>query len=398
MIKKTKIDLVCTQEMRGGGSNNMPREMGPEYMQDCMEVLLDNCCVEDPSWSEVSNFASFLNYQLSMVKNSSFTKCAAEDLPGFRGFMTRFLIQMSKDFATRSIDISDESQGKGFSKPVIKDRQRWEETPHPYVFFNEDGHTVSFFGFFLIANKDGRHQDVLEERNRRVLGSKIMTNHLLQALVANKVVFNVSLDTKTRTDKLADLCAVLGVKQPRDVDSSYELTTDNVMKIMAIWMRFKCSIPVIIMGETGCGKTRLIRFMCDLLKQDHRSENMLIMKMHGGITDQDVFVVVKKAIERARVNWTKGVKATVLFFDEANTTDSIATVKAIMCDRLVDGVPIPTEYGLQFVAAVNPYREHTQEMIKKLENAGLGYHIKADQTSDAIGRIPLRRYLFLSFF
>lgn len=27
---------------------------------------------------------------------------------------------------------------------------------------------------------------------------------------------------------------------------------------------FRCGIPVIIMGETGCGKTRLIKFMCDL--------------------------------------------------------------------------------------------------------------------------------------
>ena len=31
---------------------------------------------------------------------------------------------MSKDFAIRSIEISDESQGKGFCKPEIQDRQR----------------------------------------------------------------------------------------------------------------------------------------------------------------------------------------------------------------------------------------------------------------------------------
>ena len=26
----------------------------------------------------------------------------------------------------------------------------------------------------------------------------------------------------------------------------------------------RCDIPVVIMGETGCGKTRLIRYMCQL--------------------------------------------------------------------------------------------------------------------------------------
>ena len=55
------------------------------------------------------------------------------------------------------------------------------------------------------------------------------------------------------------LFIVLGLEKPFDVDPSYELTSDNVMKMMAIWMRFKCNIPVVIMGETGCGKTRLIR-------------------------------------------------------------------------------------------------------------------------------------------
>ena len=32
------------------------------------------------------------------------------------------------------------------------------------------------------------------------------------------------------------------------------------------------------MGETGCGKTRLIRFMCDLAAQGSGKGNMMIMK------------------------------------------------------------------------------------------------------------------------
>ena len=33
-------------------------------------------------------------------------------------------------------------------------------------------------------------------------------------------------------------------------------------------------------------------------------------------------------------------------------------------------------------------------MIQKLENAGLGYHIKQEETTDAIGSIPLRRLVY----
>ena len=96
--------------------------------------------------------------------------------------------------------------------------------------------------------------------------------------------------------------------------------------------------------------------MCDLLKQTREKENMLILKMHGGIEDADIFKIVDKAIDIAKDNTAMGIKATVLFFDEANTTDSIATVKSVMCDRLNNGKPIPDDIGLQFVAAVNPYR------------------------------------------
>ena len=42
----------------------------------------------------------------------------------------------------------------------------------------------------------------------------------------------------------------------------------------------RCGIPVIIMGETGCGKTRLIKFMCDLqIPAGADVQNMVLMKV-----------------------------------------------------------------------------------------------------------------------
>ena len=41
----------------------------------------------------------------------------------------------------------------------------------------------------------------------------------------------------------------------------------------------RCGIPVIIMGETGCGKTRLIRFMCELQAGLDGPKNLLLMKV-----------------------------------------------------------------------------------------------------------------------
>jgi len=71
----------------------------------------------------------------------------------------------------------------------------------------------------------------------------------------------------------------MGMEFPHDPDESYELTGDNVKKILAIHMRFRCNIPVVIMGETGCGKTRLIRYLCGLQTEGLKLKNMLLMKV-----------------------------------------------------------------------------------------------------------------------
>ena len=45
----------------------------------------------------------------------------------------------------------------------------------------------------------------------------------------------------------------------RTEDQSYVLTADNILKMVLIIQRIRAGIPVIVMGETGCGKTSLIR-------------------------------------------------------------------------------------------------------------------------------------------
>lgn len=48
---------------------------------------------------------------------------------------------------------------------------------------------------------------------------------------------------------------------------------------------------------------------------------------------------------------------TVLFFDEANTTEAIGVIKEIMCDGTLSGSPITLDQNLKMVAACNPYRK-----------------------------------------
>ena len=107
-----------------------------------------------------------------------------------------------------------------------------------------------------------------------------MDTGLYDALVRNRVNLAENFDVLPRAQKIEKLCNVMGQTFPHDPDETYELTTDNVKKILAIYMRFRCDIPVVIMGETGCGKTRLIKFMCSLQKPPGVNvQNMVLMKV-----------------------------------------------------------------------------------------------------------------------
>ncbi|CAH1273731.1 RNF213 [Branchiostoma lanceolatum] len=363
--------------------------------QNFLHTVLSYCGMEDPSWAELLHFLSFLNYQLQDYENSAFCLDFLRDtLPGFRKFVVQFMIIMSKDFATPSLNMSDQSPSLKAAPSDDQEqaemqqfqlRRTWETSPHPYLFFNADHNSMTFLGFYV-----DRAGSVIDASGQ-LLEQNVITGNLYQGLTGNGVKFNANFDDLTRFEKIQKLCFVMGIHDVfYDPDPSYELTTDNVKKILAIQMRFRCNIPVIIMGETGCGKTRLIRFMCDLqaghVKGKKHPENMIIMKVHGGVRADDIIRKVEKAQQTARINRDRHNIDTVLFFDEANTTEAIGLIKEIMCDGTIAGQPLKRQNGcLKIVAAINPYRRHSDDMIRRLEEAGLGYHIKATETKDRFG-------------
>jgi E3 ubiquitin-protein ligase RNF213 len=157
------------------------------------------------------------------------------------------------------------------------------------------------------------------------------------------------------------------------------------------------------MGETGCGKTRLVNFF-SLLHQRTLKKNLIHVKIHGGTTAKVIEEKLKEAVKLSKENF-KQIQASenngnpnpisvILFFDEANTTEEIGLIKEIMCDKTINGEKIDLSYGLKIIAAVNPYRKHSKEMIEKLENAGLGFYISSSESKDKLGHIPMRQLVY----
>ena len=85
---------------------------------------------------------------------------------------------------------------------------------------------------------------------------------------------------------------------------------------------------------------------------------LFCFKVHGGITMSDIESRVKKAMKMAEENQKEEQVHTILFLDEANTTDAIGLIKEVMVDKMLFGKPLGiAKCGLDIIAACNPYRK-----------------------------------------
>uniref|UniRef100_A0A3P9PGV9 RING-type E3 ubiquitin transferase n=1 Tax=Poecilia reticulata TaxID=8081 RepID=A0A3P9PGV9_POERE len=376
--------------------------------RDCLRLLLHHCGMKNPSWGELKNFSWFLNVQLKDCEVSVFCDpdFLADHLPGFKDFIVKFMIHMARDFASPSLNTSDESPSLHIENNLEEDlltrlsiRKRWENESHPYIFFNADHSSMSFLGFNVQICQRRNTLRAVDPHSNEVLIENVMSLELFNGLQRQRISLTEDFDELPRSDKIKRISCVVGatrgiMDRNFDPDPTYELTADNVMKMLAIHMRFRCGIPVVIMGETGCGKTRLVRFLCTLQREERPIENMVLVKVHGGTTAEMIYRKVREAEVLAHKNQQQHNLDTILFFDEANTTEAIFAIKEILCDQTMKGEPLRSESGLKIIAACNPYRKHSPEMVERLERAGLGYRVKANETEDRLGKVPLRQLVY----
>ena len=105
---------------------------------------------------------------------------------------------------------------------------------HPYIFFNQDGMSITFVGFMVTRNGD-----LVDPAHGGVLEGAIMTQQLYTGLIANKVNFEKDYRKWQKGTMIEKIATVMGIEYPYDPDESYVLTVDNLIKILAIQMRFR---------------------------------------------------------------------------------------------------------------------------------------------------------------
>ena len=152
----------------------------------------------------------------------------------------------------------------------------------------------------------------------------------------------------------------MNIDEIKKVVGSYVFTSDNFIKMILILFRIQANIPVIMMGETGCGKTSLIRIIAKL-----KGYKMRILNIHAGISNKDIIKFMEDNNLIKDNNNSLNEETIWVFLDEINTCNSMGLISEMMCKGTIQGKKLKD--NLTFIAACNPYRRYE----KKIKQIGL---------------------------
>jgi hypothetical protein len=138
-----------------------------------------------------------------------------------------------------------------FDSFEIEEERRWENLVHPYLIVNADGHTLTFIGTYL-----HRSQKLFYNPNTDApLATSYLKNvpqipsELFIELLKQRLNIFDNFNSFIKAKKIVVLSNIMGIGKKanqfigEDSESDYELTLDNVLKMVAIYFRFQCDIP-----------------------------------------------------------------------------------------------------------------------------------------------------------
>ncbi len=232
------------------------------------------------------------------------------------------------------------------------------------VFFNKDGMSIS-----IISNADKNDDEYMDLQklwnsnnpDQRRPNPLIDYKKMSHEDFLDEVIKVFSLEPLTK-EQLKEICVKAG---------NYIFVCDNFIKIVRILLYIEAKIPVILMGETGVGKTKILEMLATLYGRGKRKWKK--KEIHAGITDEEIVSFIDQIIEEDK-NENPDKDLTWVFFDEINTCNSLGLITEIMCKHTYLGKKINDNFV--FLGACNPYRL----LNKKMKESGLVYYNTKDKS------------------
>ena len=378
--------------------------------KECQKLIFDSIKekIPDPTYYQIISFINILSVQLKRL-NRSYCLNAHQLLINkkkciIRTFMVENFIKFAQNFVQgefsniikneriihkRLFGIYDENNDINNavnSLAFINEIQNISiDNINPsLIFFHENSESFS-----IITNRkkgDNEYTKLLLLKNSQAFDTKDILNEL------------PNYKNYTQIQFLKELKEILDIKNPVEkteksdrkslveIAGNYVFTVDNFLKMILILLRIRANIPVIMMGETGCGKTALIRKLSEM-KNDGNSDKMKILNIHAGTNDKDIVDFINnivipeskkisenekddKEIAEKKGFFFEDTKIWV-FLDEINTCKSMGLISELLCKHTCQGKPLPS--NIIFIAACNPYRK--REKNEKSENKIIGLDI-----------------------
>ena len=271
-----------------------------------------------------------------------------------------------------------------------------------FIFINNDGQSLTII---TCAPKDSDIYNKLDKLfNSSAKFGKDKENHLnipdFTKMEKNEEFLEIIKNIVDSKDDIQIIKNKLG---------SYVFNEDNLFKMVQILLRLRAGIPVLIMGETGCGKTSLINAIAQI-----NNYKMLTFNCHAGVTDNEIVQYMNRnnllekkiefdefeddidklynnneeedsaslsisnmSIKNNAINENEksendknnekpdeGIK--LVFFDEFNTCNCLGLLTEIMCTKKCQGINV--KKNVLFAGACNPYRKKRRKKGENQEN------------------------------
>jgi len=380
---------------------------------ECQNLIFESIKEEisEPTYYQIKSFINALAIQLKNLNRNFFlnahqliiSNCSDNCL--VRTFIVQSFIKLTKHFTDGAFtsllknqkiehqilfgQYDEEKDNNNAINNLANDKHEvvsFDKIDPSLVFFHEGGGEL----FSIITNKspkDKEYINLLSLKNSQCPKGQEIFKELPDYRKFTQIQFleeirNI-LDIKTPVKKVEGS----NTKSLEEIAGNYVFTADNFVKMVLILLRIRSNIPVIMMGETGCGKTFLIRKLSEM-KNEGSPDQMKILNLHAGINDKDIIdfitekvlpasisLMMKENMRREEYKSNDFIfeeKKIWVFFDEINTCKSMGLISELMCKHTYQGNPIPD--NIVFIAACNPYRHREKKDISD-EKIGLNINL-----------------------
>ena len=355
-------------------------------------VIKEN--VQEPNYYQITSFINVLAVQLKKFNQNYFLNAYQLLTSGgvnsakIREFIVECFIKLTKHFTEGAYTDLIKNQQKvqknllgqyDENADINKAIKDLSNTIHKVVSFDEINPFLLFF-----HEGNGELFSIITNGNTSPEEYKNLLQLINSQAIKKEEQLSQLPDYKNYDQKhfLEELKKILDINTPieklKEISGNYVFTADNFIKIVLILLRIRSNIPVIMMGETGCGKTSLIRKLSEL-KNEGDKNKMKILNIHAGTNDNDIINFIKKEIfpESLKLIMEEKVKKKNyedkglifeetkfwVFLDEINTCKSMGLISELLCKHSYLGYPLPS--NVVFIAACNPYREIKKKITEK---------------------------------